>query len=54
MLRQTEDRGSTIRQGVAANALEIAGAVMEGMGQDVNLGIFPTDQLTVEPDFFSF
>ena len=52
MLLQAEDRGTAIVALVRPNALKNSQAVVQGMGQDVDLGLLPGDEFTVEPDEF--
>ena len=49
VLPVAEDRGAGIG-GVRADALEDAGAVVQAMTQDVDVGVVPRDELTVHPD----
>ena len=49
MLLQTEDRRAT-RGVVGAHTFERAAAVVQGVGQHVDLGIAPVHQLAVHPD----
>ena len=49
VLGEAEDRG-TVGGLVAADALEDAGAVVEGVRQDVYLRLVPVDELAVHPD----
>jgi hypothetical protein len=35
---------------VAADAFEYAGAVMDDVAHDVNIGVFPGDEIAVVPD----
>src|SRR5689334_16745043 len=44
-----EDRRAAIGL-VGANPLEHTGAVMEAVGEDVDLGVVPRDQLAIHPD----
>jgi hypothetical protein len=39
---------------IGADALEDAGAIMEGMAHHVNLGFVPGDELAIEPDLVRF
>ena len=49
VLVQTEDRRALLGL-VGAHALEHAHAVVQGVGEDVDLGLTPGHQLAVEPD----
>jgi hypothetical protein len=49
MRLQSEDRGATVG-GVSANAFKHAHAVVQGMGQDMRVGLAPRHQFTVVPD----
>src|SRR3990170_4917042 len=44
---QTKDRRAAIRQRVAADPLKIPGPIVEGMRQNMNLGLFPRNHLSV-------
>ncbi|OIQ70299.1 hypothetical protein GALL_480910 [mine drainage metagenome] len=50
VLAQAED-GRALVGLVGAHALESAAAVVQGVGQHVNLGVAPFDELAVHPDF---
>ena len=50
VLGESED-GHAVRRGVGPDALEHAGAVVHGVGQDVHGGIGPVDELAVHPNF---
>ena len=39
---------------VGAHAFEDAGAIVEGMAQNVNFGLVPGDELAIEPDLVRF
>ena len=56
MLVQAEDAGGRFagaaRLGVAADALEDRGAVVDDVGHDVDLGFIPWDEISVVPDIF--
>jgi hypothetical protein len=49
MLVPPEDGGAFLRV-VTADALEDTRAVVEAVGENVNLGVVPVDELTVHPD----
>ena len=49
MFRQAKDAGA-VGLGVAANALEDRRAVVDDVGHDVNLCLFPGDEFSVVPD----
>src|SRR5207253_10568760 len=44
------EHGRAFGRVVAADALEHAGAVMEAVNPDMNLGVGPVDELAVHPD----
>ena len=50
MLLQAEDGGAAVLTMVGPDALEDSQAVMQGMGQDVNLGLIPGNEFAVQPD----
>jgi hypothetical protein len=50
MVGEPEDRRPGIGL-VAANPLEHAGAVVEPVRTDMDLGVVPVDELAVHPDF---
>jgi len=50
VLVQAEDRGAAVGRPVRAHAFEDAHAVVQRMGQDVDRGVAPVDQLAVHPD----
>ena len=50
VLRQAEDRRA-LRLGVAADALEDAGAVVNHVAHHVDGGLFPRNEVAVMPDF---
>ncbi len=39
---------------IGADALEDAGAIVEGVAHHVNLGLIPGDELAIEPDLVRF
>ena len=49
MLLEPED-GRAVGGVVGAHALEGAAAVVQGVGQHMDLGVAPVDQLAVHPD----
>ena len=49
VIGEAED-GRPLRRVVAADALEDAGAVVEPMRADVDLGVVPVDEPAVHPD----
>ena len=51
VLLQTEDAG-TLGGIVGADPFKHRGAVMQGVGHDVNLRLVPLNQFTVKPDIF--
>jgi hypothetical protein len=51
VLFQAEDRGTRVRL-VAADALEDAGAVMQGVREHMHLRVVPGNELPVHPDLF--
>jgi len=44
------ENGRALRLGVAADALEDAGAIVDDMAHDVDGGVLPGDQISVMPD----
>jgi hypothetical protein len=49
VLVEAEDGGAPVVHLVGADALESRGAVMEGVGEDVDAGVVPVDLLSVHP-----
>ena len=49
VLAPPENRGAALGV-VTPDALEDAGAVVEAVGQHVDLGVLPVDELAVHPD----
>ena len=47
VLIQSKNRRAAILQRVAADTLKVPGPVVEGMGQDMHLGLFPRNHLSV-------
>ena len=54
VLVQAEDAGPLAGEFVGADALEHAHPVVQGVGQDVDVGLFPGNEFPVEPDVFGF
>ncbi len=52
MLLQAENSGFFLFRLITANAFEHAQPVMEGVGEDVNIGLMPWDKFPIEPYFF--
>src|SRR5712675_984382 len=52
MLAQPENRGRPVRSPVGANTLECPETIVEGVGQDVHLGVVPCDELSIHPYLF--
>ena len=50
VLLQAEDGGGAVGTGIGADAFKNGAAVMQGMGENVNLGIGPGDHFAVKPD----
>ena len=51
---EPEDGRALVARVVAADAFEEAGAVVEGVREDVNLRVGEVDEAPVHPDFFDF
>jgi hypothetical protein len=49
MIAVAEDRGAAVGL-ICPDALEDAGAVVESVGQHVDVGVVPADELAVHPD----
>jgi len=54
VLRQAENGGLAVVGAVTADALEHPVAVVQGVGEDVDVGLVPRDQCAVHPDLFRF
>jgi hypothetical protein len=50
VILEAEHRRATVRKLVGPDPLERAEAVVEGMGEDVNLGVVPVHELPIHPD----
>ena len=50
MLLEPKDRAAAVFQLVATNTLKDAEAIMQGMGEHVDVGLIPGDEFTVEPN----
>ena len=53
VLVQSENRRAAVRTAVAANAFEDTDAVVQGVGENVDLRVVPRDEPPVHPDLFS-
>ena len=54
MFLQAENGRSVIFGIVATNAFEDPEPVMQGMGEDMDIGFVPGDHFSIHPDFFRF
>ena len=52
MLLEAKNGGAAISALISPNTFKDSQPVMQGMGEDVNLGLIPGDHLAVEPDKF--
>ena len=50
MFLQAENRRAAVRRLVGADAFEDAHAVVQRVGQHVDLGVAPIDELAIHPD----
>ena len=50
MVAEAKHRGASVRRAVAADALEDAEPVVEGVGEDVDVRVGPVHERAVQPD----
>ena len=53
LLKPENDRFFLVRL-ITANPLKDSKPVMQGVGQDMNIGFVPGDQFAIQPDYFRF